>query len=785
MAQRRRGMKRCIVVAAFSSVALLLPHSASAACSCPSAFELRSVGSTALQNALAWQPVSGATAYVVERSQSCDFSAPTAYTLSNAINGYGDTGKSPNDKERFHAPSALATGVTYTYRVKARFADLSEQTSNCIDAQLASGPQRGVAGDLWADVVLGQPDFGQNDFEKTTAQATQWAGGVLIDRYHTPNRMYVADANHNRVLGFDHTGRCNGLVTSLTVGKPYTKSLDPSASYPDTGNSEFTDGRESIAWGISGDSFGYPHGTNSSLSVDVDVDLGVDTLFNTAVLDTGGRTDRYTASSFDLFVSGDAQQWTPVGQFDNPTRAFTLVVSFPPVTGRYVRFRVHALTGCVDCDWLFLGEGKVGYTTTIGQLCSVDADCVTSICEPDPNLTPQVVLGQPSFVDQAACNGDGTGQLYPARAPASAASLCFMHPFHLTPGETIYASMMAVDSQGALYVPDVFNHRILKYDDPFSSDAIADDVWGQADFAGNACNRGNGSPAANTLCLIGYAPHSGVAIDGQGNLWAADPTNARVLRFAKLGGSLAHDADIVLGQHTFTSNQVGSSARPLDQMAVPLDVTFDASTGRLYVADAGDSAAHSRILEFVPPFSTGMAAARKLPISFFCDFDYPGLLPLSLTMDSISHGLWVENNCFFTELFDLDSPSVSPVVRVKVLQTDGTDVNDQGDLVVVGKWSNLVQFRRADIGLDYPTNEFYAQTLFSGGAKTSGDAFRFPFGITALGTQLIAADSDRMLIWNNYAVDQLQNGQAADDVYGHADFETRTFQQYFAGSSPK
>jgi hypothetical protein len=85
--------------------------------------------------------------------------------------------------------------------------------------------------------------------------------------------------------------------------------------------------------------------------------------------------------------------------------------AFPPATGRYVRFRIHALTGCRDCDWLFLGEGRVGKTSsTLGRACTADSDCGGgSTCDPDPDLRPRIVIGQPGFVDASACNGDSTG----------------------------------------------------------------------------------------------------------------------------------------------------------------------------------------------------------------------------------------------------------------------------------------------------------------------------------------------------------------------------------------
>ena len=87
-----------------------------------------------------------------------------------------------------------------------------------------------------------------------------------------------------------------------------------------------------------------------------------------------------------------------------------------------------------------------------------------------------IALGQPDF-DSSAGNGDSSAQLFPYRGPAGAATLCFTYPIQISMGETIVRVRMALDEKGNLYVPDIFNNRILKYNDPFGTDAIADQVW--------------------------------------------------------------------------------------------------------------------------------------------------------------------------------------------------------------------------------------------------------------------------------------------------------------------
>ena len=183
---------------------------------------------------------------------------------------------------------------------------------------------------------------------------------------------------------------------------------------------------------------------------------------------------------------------------------------------------------------------------------------------------------------------------------------------------------MAVDSEGNLYVPDSFNHRVVKYEEPFENDAVADRLWGQVDYSGMACNRGSpDSPSADSLCfhsgtvqfsLNRYGP--GVEIDAAGNLWVADVGNNRVLRFPSqpATGEISTTADLVLGQSDFYTAGPGSS---LARMHAPSAIRFD-SKGWLYVADA----ANNRVLAFKPPFRTGELAAK----TFGSQFHHPSSL---------------------------------------------------------------------------------------------------------------------------------------------------------------
>jgi sugar lactone lactonase YvrE len=101
-----------------------------------------------------------------------------------------------------------------------------------------------------------------------------------------------------------------------------------------------------------------------------------------------------------------------------------------------------------------------------------------------------------------------------------------------------------------------------------------------------------------------------MTFDSSGNLWATDGLNSRVLEF-KLPFSNGMAASLELGQPSgateftsFAANNGGISAASLYDPAQP---AFDGD-GNLWVVEWGNS----RVLEYVPPFSNGMAATLEL-----------------------------------------------------------------------------------------------------------------------------------------------------------------------------
>jgi len=200
------------------------------------------------------------------------------------------------------------------------------------------------------------------------------------------------------------------------------------------------------------------------------------------------------------------------------------------------------------------------------------------------DVTADVVFGQGGSFLSSSCGGPSFRGIAP-----SGSVLC------LPDG-------VVLDSLGDVFIADASNSRVLEYTPPVSATPQANRVLGQLDLVHNGIN----NPTAAAL----QAP-SGVAIDSSSSpnrLYVADGGNNRVLGWSNAAAFFTgSSANIVIGQPDPLSVNcndgvaVGdSNGTGADSLCGPVDVTVD-STGRLYVADAGNN----RVLEYDNPFGAG------------------------------------------------------------------------------------------------------------------------------------------------------------------------------------
>ena len=87
-----------------------------------------------------------------------------------------------------------------------------------------TGLVRGVAGDLWADVVIGKPDFAQLASKSIVPFKLLNPGGVVVDRSVDPGRAYIWDSGNSRILGIDLSSCYEGdgpCSADIVIGQPF------------------------------------------------------------------------------------------------------------------------------------------------------------------------------------------------------------------------------------------------------------------------------------------------------------------------------------------------------------------------------------------------------------------------------------------------------------------------------------------------------------------------------------------------------------------------------------
>lgn len=176
---------------------------------------------------------------------------------------------------------------------------------------------------------------------------------------------------------------------------------------------------------------------------------------------------------------------------------------------------------------------------------------------------------------------------------------------------------LGMDAAGNLYVADANDDRVAKFQSPFTTDMDASLEVGEPNFDSppdlntSTCYR---NPPSVSLCMP-----TGVTLDKQGNIWVADLWEGRVVEYqAPLQPAMS--ASLALGQpdmnHTADCDGVytafrDNSGAPMttsdNQFCHPYAAAFDGE-GDLWISDAGND----RVLEFTPPFSSGMAATVEL-----------------------------------------------------------------------------------------------------------------------------------------------------------------------------
>jgi len=318
--------------------------------------------------------------------------------------------------------------------------------------------------------------------------------------------------------------------------------------------------------------------------------------------------------------------------------------------------------------------------------------------------------------------GDGNNTTWP-RAAVVAIGILLLAAFACLAGCTTSGGNSHTTS--FLFVSDGGNNRVLIYNSPFSTGESGNVVLGQADF----------TTGTSGLTAATFNQPANIAEDSAGNIYVGDTLNNRVLQFQPpfsngMSASLAiGQPDFVTGTPNTTQNGLGALT-PLN--GGPVGLAFDGS-GNLWVADFGNS----RILQFKPPFATGMNASLVLGQTDFTSgagaTTNSGLRgPESIAFDA-SGDLWVSDT-YNNRVLEFAPPFADGMTASLVI--------GQADFVSSGAATTAS-------GLDFPTG----LALDSSGNLWIGDS-----------------DNSRVLQF----APPLANGMSASLALGQASFTTST-----------
>ena len=239
--------------------------------------------------------------------------------------------------------------------------------------------------------------------------------------------------------------------------------------------------------------------------------------------------------------------------------------------------RVYAGAGMMVL--LLVASGLMGCSS--GELASLlggGSSTTTHLAVADYGNNRTVIFPLPATTNEAATVALGQVDLNSSACAASATGEC-------SPNNA------AMDPSGNLWVADYGNCRVLEYKPPFTTNMAATLAIGQVDLNSSACG----------LSASSIQAPANLVFDASGNMWLLDWSNNRILEF-KPPFSNGMAASTVIGQANMTSNASATTATGLKGpwQGIAID-----PHGNLWVGDRGNC----RVLEYVPPFTTGMAAS--------------------------------------------------------------------------------------------------------------------------------------------------------------------------------
>lgn len=462
------------------------------------------------------------------------------------------------------------------------------------------------------NIVIGQPDVYSHRCNINDATPTQRSlcgpTGVAVD---SAGRLYVADSGNNRVLMYK---------------APFTTDRVADDVFGQFGNFEVG---TSNSYGLSSDSLSNPVG----LAVDAADNLWVGDQNNnrvlaflspevkTANIRSGDTTADVVLGQLNSFVSSACNVvnlisanslCTPQGvsvdtagnvyvadrknnrvlEYNKPLATDTMA---DRVFGQLGRFTTNSCNypanGAVDKNGLCNPADLVIDTLNNLYISDTDNNRVLEYDTPTTkDAVPERIIGQKDYAS-SGCNNASNGT-----PTVSAASVCA-------------PSDLAVDTAKNLYLIDTTNNRVLRYDAPLTTDAIADGALGQTVFT-------SANPDQIDGLGVNFSSAGGmgsIVVDASNHVYVVDPNNNRILAWNGFAGFTSHaSATLVIGQpnmfvNSDPANGCNTGGLSESSLCGPRSAAVD-KAGNLYVADAKNN----RVLVYLTPFTTDTKADKVL-----------------------------------------------------------------------------------------------------------------------------------------------------------------------------
>ncbi len=422
-----------------------------------------------------------------------------------------------------------------------------------------------------ADLVLGQTDFVSRG-SGTDASHFNGPNGLAIDPVSC--KLFVVDRTNHRILRF-------GRVDDLTSGAAAEAVL---------GQSDFT----AKTSGVDAAKFNTP----INICFDPEGRLWVGDFSNNRVLRFDDAANKASGAAADgvlgqpdfLSKTAAATQTGmsgPVGLWMGPDGALWVSNYNSHRVTRYDQAAQKANGAAADGVL-----GQPDFTTASSGLSAAKMNNPNSVY-----VDRQGTLWVSEYTNRRVLRFDDAA----AQANGADADAVFGQPDFTTNTATLTESGMnsvrcvTGDARGTLYVVEEPNQRVLIFQDAAqkASGAAADYVLGQNDFLSKL----NPNPPTESSFNI---PRAAVYDDVKKQLWVADYSNNRVLRFpevdpvpapAPFHWVNAQAAEVVIGQAGFNTNASGVTASSFN---TPQAICYHPPSGKLFVSDR----LNNRVLRF-------------------------------------------------------------------------------------------------------------------------------------------------------------------------------------------